>query len=634
MATYLGTSAVFQVQSTATAGNINGGGFNPSNANFPTDGVIAGGTGNTPTLTPTSSYAPSASDNNAWAFFPVQTGVTYPTWAKITLGSGGVATLAAAIGQCVLIINNRYTTNTVAGISSTATPTLTYTIDYSQQDATRQSFSNLGSASGSTTLTDNSSGGLFHKAMAGNFININSGTNATAGWYEIVSVTDTNNVVLDRTPHAANVMSASVGKVGGAVSLAGSTAGITDAIFLGLSAGASTSGSRFFIKGAATYAVSAALTTVGGSSTWPVIFEGYTSVRGDRPSIASGNQPILSMGANTFTLGNYNELRSLSFKGTGAPVVSLNTGSIVINCKSLNISTTAARAAFELNNGRPVLLGSEAVSYRGIALNTNGAAGSFINCYAHDSDTGVNQQVTGLDTIGCIICSCVTAGYVENTLGNVIMGNTFYGAETPIGIGISIPFAAGLKTNNIFYGFVSGIGTADTKYASVLDNNCYYNNTANIGATTTGAFLGASDLTASNPSFTSLTQRTGSTATTTAGNHLVQSGATFVTWGITAGVDCVYISAGTGVTAGIYGILSVDSETQITADITLTANATSDKVWSITHGHNFAFTSAALKAAGMAANASGLTTGYTDIGAVQALSPNYNIFDSAVLGGG
>ncbi len=77
------------------------------------------------------------------------------------------------------------------------------------------------------------------------------------------------------------------------------------------------------------------------------------------------------------------------------------------------------------------------------------------------------------------------------------------------------------------------------------------------------------------------------------------------------------IVSGTGVTAGIYGIASVDSETQITTDITLTAEATANKVFSIPVGHNYAI-GTNLKAGGFpGAFPAGLTTGYTDIGAAQ-----------------
>ena len=55
----------------------------------------------------------------------------------------------------------------------------------------------------------------------------------------------------------------------------------------------------------------------------------------------------------------------------------------------------------------------------------------------------------------------------------------------------------------------------------------------------------------------------------------------------------------------------------MTLDIAPGTNATADKVWQITTGHNFAL-GTNLKALGTPALfPGGLTTGYTDIGAVQ-----------------
>ncbi len=235
-------------------------------------------------------------------------------------------------------------------------------------------------------------------------------------------------------------------------------------------------------------------------------------------------------------------------------------------------------------------IGCEIICYRGYGVALNQVSGTGVSAaignYIHDCSTGVIGGVQG-DLINNIIASCSSKaidGNADN--GMIVYGNTIYGAENKLGIGINTP-SISTFLNNIIDGFVSGFGGSATTYAGYSDYNCFNNNTNNINATDSGAFFGANDLTTTNPSFTSVTQRTGATATTTSGNHLVQSAATFQTWGITAGVDCVYIKSGTGVTAGIYGILSVDSETQITVDVTLTANATADKVWQITQGHNF-----------------------------------------------
>ena len=160
---------------------------------------------------------------------------------------------------------------------------------------------------------------------------------------------------------------------------------------------------------------------------------------------------------------------------------------------------------------------------------------------------------------------------------DLVFNNTLYGAENKLGIGLAAAVSDNNITafNNIIYGFATGADGNHTGTANTDDYNNYFNNTSDVSST--AQWQKGSHDTALDPAFSSVQQRTGSTATTTAGNHLVQSGATFVTWGVTAGRDYVYIKSGTGVTAQVYGIASVDSETQITADVTLTANATADK---------------------------------------------------------
>ncbi len=298
MATYLGTNAIFQANASATAGNVTGGGFNPANAHFATDGVIAGGTGNAATITPTSSYAFASRDTatGVMVFFPVQTGVTYPSWFPITGVAGGVATLNTAIGAGIQLVNNRMVPNAAAGFGS-ATPTLTYGVDYSRCTSAAYTSTTM---TGTTTAATDASGNPFTSNMIGNLGVLVSGTGATAGWYEITNVV-TGTATLDRT--AGTSYSACTWNIGGAVSLGGSTTGITDLIFFQLGSNATTKGCRTFIKNGS-YSPPAALNpTLSGNAAWPCIIEGYNTVNGDRPSVASGNQPIINMGANSFFLG-------------------------------------------------------------------------------------------------------------------------------------------------------------------------------------------------------------------------------------------------------------------------------------------------------------------------------------------
>jgi thiamine biosynthesis lipoprotein ApbE len=110
--------------------------------------------------------------------------------------------------------------------------------------------------------------------------------------------------------------------------------------------------------------------------------------------------------------------------------------------------------------------------------------------------------------------------------------------------------------NTILYGFATGVTHATLNKVCYDDNNNYYNNTSDVSDVT--MWRKGPNTIAVDPDFTDVVERSGSTATTTAGNHLVQTGATFQTWNITPGRDYLYLVSGTGVTAGIYGIASVD----------------------------------------------------------------------------
>ena len=156
-------STVFQVQNTATAGNVNGGGFNPANANGIADGVIASGTGGSPTLT-TAAYTFVAGDVNHWIYFKTQTNMI-AGWYQIASVTTGVATLSAAIGQAQIVTNNRFGTNASAGCATTTAPTgVTYLVDYSQSDVARYSNSALTGATTSATDATNP----FTTQMVGN----------------------------------------------------------------------------------------------------------------------------------------------------------------------------------------------------------------------------------------------------------------------------------------------------------------------------------------------------------------------------------------------------------------------------------------------------------------------------------
>lgn len=583
----IAATTILEINSGATAANVNGGGFNPANAGMLTDGTVDAGTGNTASpIFSSVSYSFVAGDVGKFLYLKSGTSCYADTYYPIASVTGGKATLSAAVGAAETWVNTVCSPSIVAGIASIGTPTgITFTIDYSRGTSAIASLTDLVSVGSSTTLT--SVAGLFTPVMVGNILHLNNagtGSFGTVGFYEIATYVNTGQVTTDRTTNGGTAMAAGQGKIGGALSWGDST---DASVLISLGLSSTTAATRLFIKGGGlSYTPGATITgLVAGNTAWHFLIEGYGSARGDKPT--GSNMPVINCGAAIFTFPANSNGFYLSFAGTADPVVQSGTGGVIAFCKSYNTSTSASRSAF-VGNSTSSHIGCEAVSLRG-----RGISGSnlVLGCYIHDCDVGVRISGTTSTVVNNIVADCVTDGFIFSaapTNPSPIIGNTFYGAENKLGIGISLPTGSHYVPimNNIFYGFVTAISHADVNSSNYGNYNDFFNNTNDVNAAAN--WQKRSGDIAVNPSFTTVAQLTGTTATTTSGNHLVQSGATFVTSGVTPGRDFLHVKSGTSVTAGKYGILSVDSETQITTDIAITANATADKTWQITTGRNFA----------------------------------------------
>lgn len=470
--------------------------------------------------------------------------------------------------------------------------------DFSQQDAAQFS---------TTTATTSGAGAVIlwaaaASSMVGNGLRIVSGTNFTSGWYEITSVSVGVSVTVDRNC-CTGAGSNGVINVGGAMSLNSSD----DALWESFVAG-----NTVWIKnGSYTQGGSISMAAAGGASS-PIAIKGYNSTRGDDP--VGTSRPLITQSTNTISSGTNVDYYNIRFTGTAATCFTLGTSSKVVNCRFENTSTTASRVAF---NGATdtLMVRCEAISYRGIAISSNTNL-AVIGCYVHDSDVGVRGNGTGgvcfySDTI---VEGCVTAAiqFSAANVGRVVIQNcTLYGAANKLGTGVSL--ATGVTDiaimNTIISGFVTGVNHADVQTVGLDLNNCFNNNTTNA----TNWTISSTSIT-TDPSFTSVAQVTG-TAATTSGSVLTDGSKTFVTSGVVAG-DYLYLVSGTGITAGVYGITAV-TETTLTLDIAPGTNATADKVYQVTTGHNFGIGTNP-KAVGIPAlMPGGYVTSYKDMGAVQ-----------------
>ena len=481
-------------------------------------------------------------------------------------------------------------------------------VDYSQQDTAQLNGTDLTCTAGSTTVT--SATGGFTSQMVGNYIHLTAltGTGALVGWYEIVTYTDGNNVVLDRTPtNGVNNITAGTFYVGGAA-LLGTT--LDDDMFEAVIAG-----NIFYIK-SGTYTLSESIAaSYNASVTNGVFVIGYNTTRDDNPT--GDNRPLLAFGSLSLTLGQFWQLRNIRVTGTSANLVTLARGVNIVNSSVINDSTTASRVSVNhasgVNDVCMILL--EAACYRGSAYFQGNGSGLFMfACLLRDSTFCYSISAVGqvVYMFGCLIVGGRTRGLSSSSSTNYlrVWSCTFYGAESKLGVGAYHTNGnSDIYINCVFYGLDTGIelGTDDnTTFVGWCD---FYNCTAEVTNCDKSTFANI----ALDPGF-GITERSGSTATTTSGNHLVQTGATFQTWNVAAG-DMLCLESGTGITAGWYTIASVDSETQVTTNETLSANATADKVWLIRQGNDFNV-GANMAAKGILGSI-GEMTGYMDLGAVQ-----------------
>lgn len=458
------------------------------------------------------------------------------------------------------------------------------TTDYSQQDTAHLTITDL-VIDGADSSQVTSALTPFDSLDIGNILHITAGTNFTAGWYEVISVAGVI-AVLDRS-------CGTVGSTGGTAYLGG-------AILFGTTLDNEfidqlVEGNKVWIKSGTYTCVENISGGTGSTTTAPVHFIGYSSTRGDGP--LDDTRPLINLTANyywyTTTYDNFSNIIFNSARTTyGIRAAGANR---LINCKFLNNSTTANNYACYFYVAGIIALGCEFVSYRGYGVYCGVVSCTFMFCYFHDSLYGIYHATNYVTIQNCLFDNCITTAFYQSVasmqIGSIV-GNTFYGCENTLGTALlfSATNYGDLIYNNIFYGFVNAINHATAGSKAVLSNyNNYYNNDVDVVNVVKGALDIAAD-----PDFSDVAQITGTTAITAATGKLVDTAKNFTDLGVVANRDCVYVVSGTGVTAGIYLITEISTTTNPNDTITcycgataLSTNATADKVYQITTGHNF-----------------------------------------------
>lgn len=476
--------------------------------------------------------------------------------------------------------------------------------DYTLQNSAALTLTNLTtSGAGATTVTSTSA--LFVANMVGNIMHITAGTNFQTGWYEIITVTNSSNIVLDRTPSSGAAGSAGTFYIGGALSL---NSTLDDAFFEAIPAG-----SVMWMKnGSYSLGQAISVASTNSTSTNPSFLKGYNTVRGDNPT--DGTRPTIAQGANAWVNGQYIFFFNIILTGTAALMMNGGTGAKFVNCQFVNTSVTASRVAVSVG-AEGCLTFCDIVSQNGDCINATNNGTKVYGCFIHDSNRGMISSASRVILSRSVIANHkTTAISFDSTTGSYsVLNNTFYGSEAKIGNGLITSVSAPdiIVYNNIFYGFTTAVSFNTLRGSNIADYNDFFNNTADVANFSKGDHTLAID-----PAFASASQITGATATTS-GSVLTQAGGNFNA--VTNNVHYLRVTSGTGVTVANY-LITAHSSTTLTVNNALGTSVAGNVVYTVPNHNNFHI--------GPALNTSGFpglygteTTSYLAVGAVQRQEP-------------
>lgn len=324
--------------------------------------------------------------------------------------------------------------------------------DFSQQAAAQFALTTVTTAAANAICLSASAA----TTMVGNIAQIISGTNFTAGFYQILSVVAGVSFTLDRTCTSAAGANGVVNIGGGFLTIQKAMTAMTVADQIA------------YVK-FGTYNIASALTPVSATLTrYYNRIIGYNTTHGDEPAGAA--RPTVATNGNAIVAFNMSfngwELRNFIIDGAGASKgttgVSTSQYCSVINCKVANFSTAG------LTGNNSLFLNCELTGNATAAINT-GTASSVIGCWIHDN-TGIAVNVGGA---GCVV------------IRNIITNNTGASSDGIFCTGAIAP----MTLNNVIYGCGrDGIRNANAylQLGSVAMNNIIAKNVG-FGINASGA---------------------------------------------------------------------------------------------------------------------------------------------------
>lgn len=334
--------------------------------------------------------------------------------------------------------------------------------DYSQQNAAQLALTDLASNSLGTTIT--SAIGGFTAAMVGNILRIYAaGSGFTTGWYQITGFTNSNTITIDRS--AGLSASGGSGNVGGAkVSV--------DVSIWGMQL---VPGNKVYLK-SGTYTISSAWNSATGTDALPIEWEGYNAARGDLPTGAT--RPFITNPSSfQFAMGWYNNITSIIFSTNDNTGFQIGYVVVAKDCKFISTSAiSTAGACYVGQYCRFIRCEATAPSCRAL---TSFNDSYFQGCYVHDSVIGLRVASNATVVEDTVFKNCQTNIYT-NSSNFKIINNTFYGGQTPTGIGIDFGGnGSHLVANNIFYGLATAVTNSVNQKSILMMNNNFFNNNTN-----------------------------------------------------------------------------------------------------------------------------------------------------------
>jgi hypothetical protein len=342
--------------------------------------------------------------------------------------------------------------------------------DYSQQDSAHLSLSDIATDGAGTGIS--SATGGFTTAMQRNCIYLTGGS-VTTGWYEIITVADTNNATIERSAGANKT--GVTGNVGGAWKWGGSR---DTTLFNDLQAG-----NIVWVKsGTYTRTADVNANNVGDPGNH-IKFRGYQTTRGDIPKLT--DRPFITGDYKNY-FNDKISLFNLVFEGAATPyLVAISEFSQVFNCSFHNTETTSEADGLYLFDDQLAVLfcdcATDSTHTDSKAIDASDSLYIIDGCYLHDSQNGLAFEIQankGMYINGSIFAAGAITGVTFDALADVtnihITNCTFYNCTLAIGRSADLTLQQSDFINNLFDTGDTAISIPDgNPTCLVLSNNLF-----------------------------------------------------------------------------------------------------------------------------------------------------------------